>query len=51
MGAPVLTYILKIAEANPGVLPNMDALSSGVLHAASKKALEDVWLAYNHAIA
>lgn len=36
----MLAYILKIAEANPSVLPYKDALSTCVIHATSKKALE-----------
>lgn len=36
----MLAYVLKIAEANPNVLPYKDALSMCVIHPTSKKALE-----------
>jgi hypothetical protein len=40
MRAPVLANTFFFSETETNVLPNIDALSTGVMHAASKKALE-----------
>lgn len=40
MGAPVLAYMLQVAEANPRICAHMDTLGASVVHTSSKRALE-----------